>query len=270
MALIVVMSATGSPGVTTSAVALALAWPRPVVLVEADPSGSSGVLAGYLRGELAHEGGLIDLAMAHRQGGLGGALPRALMAIPDSGVQFLPGVRGHDQARSLTGVWEPLAAALRGLDRQGQDVIVDAGRLGLAGSPMPMVAAADVALLVCRSSLPALAGARSWAAALREEFTHPGAPTALGVVLVGSGRPYRAREVSRVLGVPVVAELDWDPDSARVFSDGASPPRRFERRALPRSVRAAVTGVQAIVAATAPQPPVAARAASAVGDRGTA
>ena len=269
MALIVMMSATGSPGVTTSAVALALAWPRPVLLVEADPSGSSGVLAGYLRGELAHEGGLIDLAVAHRQGVLDAELPRSVMAIPGTGVRFLPGVRGHDQARSLTGVWEPLAAALRGLESQGQDVIVDAGRLGLAGSPMPLVAAADVAVLVCRSSLPALAGARSWAAALREDFTRAGAAAAVGVVLVGAGRPYGAREVSRVLDVPVIAELDWDPTCARVFSDGASPPRRFERRGLPRSIRTAVTAVQTVLATTRPQPTAATSVPAPVGDRGT-
>ena len=50
MALIVLTSASGSPGVTTSAVGLALTWPRPALLVEADPTGGSSVLAGYLRG----------------------------------------------------------------------------------------------------------------------------------------------------------------------------------------------------------------------------
>ena len=49
MALIVLTSAAGSPGVTTTAVGLALTWPRPVLLVEADPTGGSAVLAGYFR-----------------------------------------------------------------------------------------------------------------------------------------------------------------------------------------------------------------------------
>ena len=43
MAVIVLVSASGSPGVTTAAVGLALSWPRPVLLVEADPT------AGMLR-----------------------------------------------------------------------------------------------------------------------------------------------------------------------------------------------------------------------------
>jgi len=39
MALIALASATGAPGVSTTALGLALNWPRPVVLVEADPNG---------------------------------------------------------------------------------------------------------------------------------------------------------------------------------------------------------------------------------------
>ena len=38
MAVIALGSAAGSPGVTTSALGLALTWPRPVLLIEADPT----------------------------------------------------------------------------------------------------------------------------------------------------------------------------------------------------------------------------------------
>ena len=37
--LIALCSAKGAPGVTTSGLALALSWPRPVVLAELDPAG---------------------------------------------------------------------------------------------------------------------------------------------------------------------------------------------------------------------------------------
>ena len=50
MAVVALASASGSPGVTTTALGLALLWPRPVLLVEADPTGGSGLLAGYFRG----------------------------------------------------------------------------------------------------------------------------------------------------------------------------------------------------------------------------
>ena len=39
MALIAFTAAGGSPGVSTLTVGLGLGWPRPVVLVEADPTG---------------------------------------------------------------------------------------------------------------------------------------------------------------------------------------------------------------------------------------
>ena len=42
MAIVCLASASGSPGVTTTAVGMAFSWPRPVLLVEADPTGGSG------------------------------------------------------------------------------------------------------------------------------------------------------------------------------------------------------------------------------------
>ena len=249
MALIVLTSASGSPGVTTSALGLALSWPRPSLLVEADPTGGSGILAGYFHGDVAHIGGLIDLALAHREGTLAEAIGRATMPIPDSAVQLLPGIRGHWQAASLIPLWEPLSGALRALERNGQDVIVDAGRLGLAGWPEPLIYGADLTLLVTRSTLPALSGARSWAETLRGEFERTGAATSLGVLLVGDGEPYGAREVSKVLQIPVTASLALDQDGAAVFSRGANPPRRFESSQLLRGLRAAASAIQFVVKA---------------------
>jgi cellulose biosynthesis protein BcsQ len=61
MSVIALCSASGAPGVTTTAVGLALLWPRPVLLVEADPAGGS-VLAGWFRGQREYTQGLLDLA----------------------------------------------------------------------------------------------------------------------------------------------------------------------------------------------------------------
>jgi len=47
MAIISIVSAKASPGATTTATALAVTWPAPVVLVGADPAGDD-VIAGYL------------------------------------------------------------------------------------------------------------------------------------------------------------------------------------------------------------------------------
>ena len=247
MALIVLASATGAPGVTTTTLAMALAWPRPVVLVEADPAGGSAIMAGYLRGEVPHDRGLVNLAMAHRHGeDLTAALPEVLVRLPNSTVDLLPGVRLHAQAASLAPVWEPLVAVLSDLDRTGTDVLVDAGRLGMLGAPTPLLAAADAVLLVTRTHLPALAGARPWAKTLRDDLAASGAESRLALVLVGQGHPYSAREVRTVLNLPVAASVAWDAVSAETFHLGAAPGRRFEHGALARSVRAAVSAVQAM------------------------
>ena len=63
MAIVALVSASGSPGVTTTALGLALLWPRPVMLVEADPTGGSGLLAGYFRCTREYDSGLIELAL---------------------------------------------------------------------------------------------------------------------------------------------------------------------------------------------------------------
>lgn len=252
MAVIVLVSASGSPGVTTAAVGLALSWPRPVLLVEADPTGGSAIAAGYLRGALPPGDCLVDLVFAHRDGALVDAIPGVCTPIPGTGVTLLPGTRAHGQARSLSTLWEPLTAAFRSLDALGQDVIVDAGRLALAGSPEPLVYGADCTLLVTRTNLVALSGARSWAQTLRSRFEERGALASLGLLLVGEGSPYGAREVSTVLAVPVTASLAWDEASARVFAHGAPAPRKLGSRPLVRSLRAATTAIQDRLAATRP------------------
>lgn len=217
MAVISLLSASGSPGVTVSALGMALAWQRSVLLVDADPTGSSAVLAGYLQGQTAHDRGLIDLAVANRVGELASAIATVSMPLPGSHVELVPGVRSHQQAASVATLWEPLGGVLRSMERHGTDVIVDAGRIGLEKAPLPLVAASDLALLVVRSDLPAVAGARSWAQALREKFVGQGAENQFGLLVVGPGRPYGVRELRSVLGVPAVAELPWDPETAQVF-----------------------------------------------------
>ncbi|MCB2176493.1 MAG: hypothetical protein KQH57_11840 [Actinomycetales bacterium] len=202
-----------------------------MLLIEADPTGGSAIAAGYLRGSVTPPEGMIELALGHQNGRLLDALARMSEDLPGTAARFVSGTRSHAQARSLVGLWEPLADALRSLEDTGQDVIVDGGRLGLFGSPEPLVAAADLALLVTRTDLVSLAGARSWAETLHERFARDGATASLGVLLVGEGAPFRAREVARVLRVPVLSSVAWDPAGAATLSHGAEPPqaRRWHR-----------------------------------------
>ncbi|MDN4175259.1 hypothetical protein QWY28_20000 [Nocardioides sp. SOB77] len=265
MALIVLASASGSPGVSTTALGLTLNWHRPVLLVDADPTGSSSVFAGYFHGTHEPTGGLINLALSLREGTLAEALPReTLLLDPEAPAErsawFLPGIRAHEQAPSLLPLWEPLTEQLRALERHGQDVIVDAGRLGLAGWPQPLIAASDLTLLITRSSLPALAGATSWAKTLRTQFAGVGGLSRLGVLLVDEERrwpmptgarvrPYSARHIAKALQLPVVASVEWEPEVAEVYSHGARKPRKFESSGLLRGYRASAAAIQSIIGA---------------------
>ncbi len=90
------------------------------------------------------------------------------------------------------------------LETTGQDVIVDAGRLGLHGSPEPLLDAADLALLVSRTTLPHLSALRSWA----EAFQRPALDWhQSAVLLIGEGQPYNARDVTAAVNLPVLASL---------------------------------------------------------------
>ncbi|UFN45213.1 P-loop NTPase family protein [Nocardioides okcheonensis] len=281
MALVVVFSAGGSPGASTTALGLAFAWHRPVLLVDADPSGASAVFAGYLRGTQAPGGGLIRLALAQRDGELAAVLPHETLVLDPpphhhplgtsataatgaavGSVWFLAGIRDHRQAPSVVALWEPLVEQLRAMNDQGQDVIVDAGRLGLAGSPRELILGADLALLVTRTSLPALAAVRSYADTLREDFAALGGGHRTGILAVDERRrwpiqvdgippvrPYMPRQIEKALKLPVVSTLPWAPDAAAVYSHGARPPRKFAGSTLLASYRAAAGAITSHIAA---------------------
>lgn len=240
MAVIGLCSASGSPGVTTTALGLAIGWPRPVLVVEADPTGGSAILAGYLRGHVEPGPDLVDLALSPT--GMADALAQVVRPISGTSASYVAGPRTHRQAAALRDHWAALAVVLANLEETGQDVLIDAGRLGLVGSPEPLLAAADITLLVVRTDLPSISAARSWA----ETVTQPGVGWRRGgLVLVGEGQPYTARELTRVLGLPVVAELVDDPVAASVFHRGSPRPRRFESGGYIRALGATIEALQA-------------------------
>ena len=89
-------------------------------------------MPGFLRGTTPYDAGLIELALSPL--GTADALRDVVRPLSPN-VSLVAGIRSHAQATALRDVWDPLVAALRDLDASGQDVIVDAGRLGLVGSP---------------------------------------------------------------------------------------------------------------------------------------
>ena len=265
MTILALTSAKGAPGVSTAALAMTLLWPRAALLAECDPAGGSSVLAGYLRGTVDHSRGLLALALAHRRDELEQALWSQTVPLtascPDSTSDgrsagherwLLPGLSDAAQAPSTSTLWGPLGSLLASLERAGTDVIVDAGQLGAAHAPTTLLRQADLVLLVMGTSLPAVAAARARLSVLRETLspaaTPDGAANGLGLLLVGDGRPYSAREITAALGLPVVASLAWDPASAEVLSAGAAPGRRFDTSPLLLSTRAAISASAQLIA----------------------
>lgn len=248
MVMVLLTSAAGSPGVTTAAVGLARCWPGDTLLVDADRQPTQAVLAGFLNGASTAGRGLTGLARVHRERrSIDQELPLHCVALGDDSSYrrlLLPGF-SHPGSPALFGpIWPHLATALTRARAGGATVIVDCGRLG-DGLPAPLLAAADVVLVVTRTSLRALAGVRLYLPQLEQRIEGLGAETQTGLLVVGEGRPYTAREISSQFGMAVWGTIAHQPKAARVWSDGAPPGRRFEHSSLARTVGATIATIRA-------------------------
>lgn len=250
MTIISLASVRGAPGVTTTALGLALHWPRPVLLIEADMSASSAILAGYFGGQRANDRGLIDVAIGHRHGSLTKALQDAQIEIPGSQhARMIAGLAHAEQASALTGAWSAIATELRSLEGEGIDVIVDAGRVGAAYSPEALTNTSDVSLLVTRTTLPAVAAVASRGKVLKKATDNGQGPSSLGLLIVGDGQPIDARQIAELTEIPLVASVPSDPAAAAVLSDGTESNKRWSETALARSYWDATQAIQAHVTA---------------------
>jgi hypothetical protein len=248
MALIALTSAKGSPGVTTTALAFTLTWTSPVIMAECDPSGGS-VLAGFLRGQLGGDRGIVPLAVAElRSERLAVDFWRHLVDFDPPGQQrlLLPGITEPAQAGSLEPIWGRLATFFSGLEtRHNYDVFADCGRMVTPYAPNPLLYAADVVLLLIRPVLPSISAAASAIRTLRPQLAEQGSGVdTLGLVVVGSGA-YKANEISKQLKTPVVLELPDDERSATALSLGGSVRHRWP---LLKRTAQAEAAVRAIVA----------------------
>lgn len=227
MALYCLVSPGGSPGATTTALALALSWPREVVLAECDPAGRR-ILPGYLAERLngSPGPGLLGLGMAldHQRGDGVPAARVEHFTLPldeQRRAWLLHGIRDPRHASQLN--WPLLAQALIGAcGTSAMDVVADLGRVGGSDTPTALLQRADVVVMVLRRSLPQVDAAQPRLDALQTGVRR------VGLCLIDSGR-YGAGEIRKALfGLPVLAELPHAPADAQVLSDGA--PRRVSFR----------------------------------------
>lgn len=243
--LITVASFKGSPMVTTFAVASAARWPTPGgVLVEADPTG--GDLAfrfGYRR-----EPGLSDLATDTRLGSQEPDLTAYTQRLPlGVDVVFAPpdqktrqdrhDHRSLDETGESVQVVRMVARNCLGLLRRAAHerlVVVDVGRLGWDSPAMPLAAAADVLLLLCRPGLDAIDAVQ-----VRRDrlLALPGMNASVRLVVAGKP-PCPPEEIAQTVGLPLAGVLPEDRRGAAVLAGRDRAGRGWTRLELPRAARA--------------------------------
>ena len=165
MGLIVVAADKGAPGVTTTALALAAVWPRPVLLAECDPAGGDIAFRfPAADGErLDPRRGTLSLAVAARRGLQPGQVWEHTQKLY-GGIDVLLGVTNADQGASLSVFWGQLGQVLASVPRA--DVIADCGRLGADGPVTDLVAEASRVLLLTRAEVGEVIRLRDRAVAL--------------------------------------------------------------------------------------------------------
>jgi hypothetical protein len=207
MTLIALAADKGSPGVTTSAVALAAVWPRRALYAECDPHGGDLVyrMPAEHGGPLDPNQGLVSLAVDARRGFDASILPQHTQRLR-GGLEILVGLGNADQAHGMAGLWTPLA---RALDRFGElpygaDVIADCGRIGPDSPTVELLAQAGLVLLVARVEAEQIAHVRDRANSLsaRLHATQGSAVSLarppIGIVLIAP--PGQARQAAKQVG----------------------------------------------------------------------
>ena len=248
MTVFALASAGGSPGVTTTALALALGWPSQVIMAECDPSGGDA-LAGLLSGHLPARTGLLPLAL---EAGGGAEVPadalwRQLIELDEErNCLLLAGISDPRQSAALQSSLPWIADALQALRA---DVLADCGRLDAVAAVRPVLSAASLAVLVLRPTLRQV----SRAVPRVEMLTNLVGRERVVALLVGEGTA-SGREIARSLGVPVAGQLPDDPKTAGVLSDGLGSRRALDSRPLLRAATAAGRRLRDVAEAAGPRP----------------
>ncbi len=239
MAVHLLTSVSGSPGVTTTAIAWATLATNPVLLVEADMTGGSATLAGPYRGQVMPENTILTMAefQPHE---IAEQLWWHTIPLPDTADRrLLPTIATPAQARALTPAWPGIAQALRQLaDQTGTDIVIDYGRLSTQHAGKPLLDVADTIIVMLPGTMAGVNAAKRTLDVLRGEFTvrSPRRIVAVPVIPTGparrwwraglASRPWTAGEIAELLEpTEVLTALEFDPDAAAVYSAGTLVPR---------------------------------------------
>lgn len=236
MTVVAMLSAKGSPGVTTTAAALAaaaVAQGSHATLVELDPAG--GTLA--LDAQRPLEPGLFTLLAAARRGLDPKLVDLHCQTLPNGVVALFAPTAPERAQKAVATLAEPLASVLRARDGL---TLVDLGRWEDVCTA-PILAAADLAIVMLRPTVAGTEHAR----------TRLGAITAINprtrVVCVGDD-PYSPSEVAAALGVDPQPSVAFDARTAHLVAGGVALDRWLRRTSLMRSAAALLLHLTATTA----------------------
>jgi MinD-like ATPase involved in chromosome partitioning or flagellar assembly len=224
MALIAVAADKGAPGVTTTSVALAAVWPRPVLLAECDAAGGDLVyrLPSADGTRLDPRRGLLSLAVSARRG----LEPRQVWEHAQKlrgGLDVLVGVTNAEQGAGLDPLWGQVGAALAGLP--DADVIADCGRVGSEGRYYDLLARADAVVMITRASLGDMVRIRDRVSVVDAAVRRRTGAGRVSVLVIANYKSFSAAlgEVKQVLSsgdwpAPILGGIAYEPRSAELLS----------------------------------------------------
>ena len=240
MALITLFSAKGSPGVTTTAMLLASLWPRPSILVDADPMGGDVALRLPAAGgrALSRDRGLLSLLPVARRGLLPDMVAQHSQ-VALGGQPVVAGLSNPEQADAVGPLWATLADAFAAVS--DADVVVDAGHVGARSPHRALVDRADVVVVVYRPTAPSVVHTRQRLEGLADSLSSTGRLTGVLAVAPPKGDTDLTSSVAAMRG-----DLNWLHDFGAVVLDPKAVPMfdgvdvlRPERTLLARSGRTA-------------------------------
>lgn len=243
----------GAPGVTTSALALASAWPGPAVVVEASPAGGDLAIRLHPKGSVLPEMPTVLTVVTASRHTRDQDPVSAHSHVLNSTTTVVPGAAFAEQVANI-GEWSPLADAL---GRTKACVFADLGHLHASSPVLRVAARADVVIVVSRPDMPSVVRLRERLTRLATDLAHlrDGAPR-LFPLLISTSR-HGAADVADLRAVlaetaakPFLADagfLAHDPSAVRRLEAGEEPAGRLSRTDLMRTARAVDSQLQGVV-----------------------
>lgn len=254
MSLVGITSPRSSPGATSLAVGLAMAWQDwglSPLLVEADPAG--GVLGHRfnITGSRANRT-LLSFAVDSRRGFTGQALANNVQQIAGFEALLAP----LDPARANQAVDRSAQSLIEHSEENERPIIADLGRIQPGSPALKLARACDMVLVVLEPQIDQVQSSLFQLASLRQQGLIP------ELVLVGTGE-FDPADIAASSDASIAAVLPKSPKTAAALSGGTYRRGAFNRSPLWRSISALARGVAdtIITSPTSPMaPPTAAPA----------